>query len=297
MGTSSFALPYLKRLTMEKYNIVAVYSQPPRRAGRGKRLQDGEVVSYAKTLGIPYFCPENFENLEDVEVLKNLKADFAVVVSYGIILPKVILDAPQKACLNVHASLLPRWRGAAPIQRALLSNDEETGISVIKMELGLDTGPIIVKEKIKIGMQDNFSSLHSKLSLLGARLIINVLDNYDNCNIRSQPVHGVTYARKIEKHETKIDWNNSADEIIQKIRAFSDSPGAWFELKGERIKVFDGKFIDGKAEPGRIVDSQLTIGCRDRLFLPLILQRAGRSQMDLKTFLRGFKIEPGTKAT
>ncbi len=293
MGTSSFALPALEVLAENNLDIVCVYTQPPRRAGRGKRMQKSPVGQYALEHNLNLLYPKSFYSLSDINILKDLKPDLVLVVAYGLILPKKLLTIPKFGFFNVHASLLPRWRGAAPIQRALLSDDKKTGVSIIKLEPSLDTGPIVFESQLKIQKTDNAGSLHDKLSLIGADLTTQLFTNIENLCFTKQSAEGITYAKKVEKWETQIDWDVDAETVSRQIRAFSPSPGAWFDYSGERIKILTCQVSKGDGEPGLVMDRDFQIACRKGSIYPTFLQRSGKSTLPVEEFLRGYNAPVG----
>lgn len=295
MGTPNFSVPALKALAQSNHQICAVYSQPPRPAGRGKKLRLSDVHKEALDLGLTVHNPTSFKSDKDRTIFRKLKADIAIVVAYGLILPNQILSAPKFGCLNIHASLLPRWRGAAPIQRAIMEGDDETGVCIMKMEEGLDTGPVLSSRKIQIKENDNAKILSERLSLVGSKLIVEVLDALSEFKAYSQSAAGVTYARKIEKSETKIDWSLPAKTINRKIRALSPFPGAWTEINGERIKLLASKVINKENEPGMILDKGFSIACGQKAVEITEAQRSGKSAQKSDVFLRGFRLQKGSK--
>ena len=295
MGTPNFSVPALKALAQSNHQICAVYSQPPRPAGRGKKLRLSDVHKEALDLGLTVHNPTSFKSDKDRTIFRKLKADIAIVVAYGLILPNQILSAPKFGCLNIHASLLPRWRGAAPIQRAIMEGDDETGVCIMKMEEGLDTGPILSSRKIQIKENDNAKILSERLSLVGSKLIVEVLDALSEFKAYSQSAAGVTYARKIEKSETKIDWSLPAKTINRKIRALSPFPGAWTEINGERIKLLASKVINKENEPGMVLDKGFSIACGQEAVEITEAQRPGKSAQKSDVFLRGFRLQKGSK--
>lgn len=295
MGTPNFSVPALKALAQSNHQICAVYSQPPRPAGRGKKLRLSDVHKEALDLGLTVHNPTSFKSDKDRTIFRKLKADIAIVVAYGLILPNQILSAPKFGCLNIHASLLPRWRGAAPIQRAIMEGDDETGVCIMKMEEGLDTGPVLSSRKIQIKENDNAKILSERLSLVGSKLIVEVLDALSEFKAYSQSAAGVTYARKIEKSETKIDWSLPAKTINRKIRALSPFPGAWTEINGERIKLLASKVINKENEPGMILDKGFSIACGQKAVEITEAQRPGKSAQKSDVFLRGFRLQEGSK--
>ena len=295
MGTPKFSVPALKALDQSKHQICAVYSQPPRLAGRGKKLKLSDVHKEALDLGLNIHTPENFRSEKDQNIFKELKADIAVVVAYGLILPRQVLSSPKLGCLNIHASLLPRWRGAAPIQRAIMEGDSETGICIMKMDEGLDTGPVLSSKKIQISKNDTSKTLSERLSLVGSNLIVEVLDKLSDYKVQSQPTVGITYASKIQKSEAKIDWSLPAQTIDRKIRALSPFPGAWTEINGERVKLLASKVIDEENEPGVVIGTSFSIACGQKAVEITEAQRPGRSAQKSDVFLRGFRLKQGSK--
>ena len=293
MGTSSFALPSLAALVQSKFNVVAVYTQPPRPAGRGNKVQMSSVGVFSQKNNLKLFHPKDFANSSDVEELKKLNPDIVIVIAYGLILPKEVLLIPGRGFFNAHASLLPRWRGAAPIQRAILADDKKTGVSLIKMEPSLDTGPIVLKNCISIDRKETAGGLHEKLSLIAAKLTNELCIDIDNLNYRYQNTDGITYARKIEKSETAINWKSDARAVDRQIRAFSPYPGAWFSMKRERIKILECQVSDGRGKAGLIIDTNFQIACREGSIFPTRLQRAGKASLPINEFLRGYKVPVG----
>ena len=295
MGTPNFSVPALQALNESSHQICAVYSQPPRPAGRGKKLKLSEVHREALDMGLTVHHPENFKSEKDQIIFRNLNADVAVVVAYGLLLPKPILLSPKLGCVNIHASLLPRWRGAAPIQRAIMDGDDETGVCIMKMNEGLDTGPILSSTKIQILENDTSKVLSKRLSLEGAKLVVKVLDSFSSHSAQAQPTKGITYAKKIDKSEAKIDWSLSAETIDRKIRALSPFPGAWTEINGERVKLLASKVIDKENEPGKVLDRGFSIACGQKAVEITEAQRPGKSAQNSDVFLRGFKLQRGSK--
>jgi methionyl-tRNA formyltransferase len=292
MGTPDFAAAILAALIGAGHNIRAAYSQPPRPAGRGHRLQPSPVQTLAETHGIPVRCPTKLRDPAAQEDFAALNADAAIVAAYGLILPPAILAAPRRGCLNVHASLLPRWRGAAPVQRAILAGDGETGVTIMHMDQGLDTGPILLQEKIPIGPKTTAGELTGQLGALGARLIVAALDA--DLTPRPQPEEGAIYARKLRREEAALDWRQPAAQLERQIRAFDPFPGSHFAYNDERIRVLAADVAPGHAAPGTVLDTALTIACGEGALRPRRLQRAGRGAADTADFLRGLPIPPGT---
>jgi methionyl-tRNA formyltransferase len=294
MGTPEFAVGTLKALHAAGHEIAAVYSQPPRPAGRGKQLRPSPVQAFAQSLGIPVRTPLSLKSAEEQAAFAALKADAAVVVAYGLLLPQAILDALKLGCFNVHASLLPRWRGAAPIQRAIMAGDKETGVSIMRMEAGLDTGPICRMVRTPIQASTTSGELHDTLAALGARAMVEVLAHID-IPCTEQPDEGVTYAAKIEKAETRMDFLKSAEVLRNHVHGLSPFPGAWFEVNGSRVKVLQCEATDAVGEPGMTLDGDLLIGCGRGAIRLLTLQREGKDAMKGDGFLRGFPIPAGAR--
>src|SRR5437764_5232238 len=291
MGSPEFAVPSLNALLEAGHDVVAVYTQPPRPAGRGKGERDTAVHERADELGIEVRTPKSLRNEEEQARFRELGADLAVVAAYGLILPKPILDAPRLGCINVHASLLPRWRGAAPIQRAILAGDETGGVTLMQMDEGLDTGPMLMRHTLDI-RRKNAGQVTEEMAVLGARMVIEWLDNATPPE--PQPIAGATYANKIDKAETRIDWSRPAQEIERQVRAFAPSPGAWFEANGERIKLLEAGITHGTGKPGQVLDDRLTVACGHDAIHPLKVQRAGRTAIGAEELLRGFAVPKGT---
>jgi methionyl-tRNA formyltransferase len=292
MGTPDFAVETLKALIGAGHEIACVYSQPPRPAGRGMAERPSPVHAFAAAQRIEVRTPVSLKSPEEQARFAALNADAAVVVAYGLLLPKPILDAPRLGCFNVHASLLPRWRGAAPIQRAIMSGDAETGVTIMRMEEGLDTGPMCKVGRIAIGPMSTAQTLHDELATLGARLMVEALaDTALACE--PQPAEGVTYAKKIDKAEARIDFSRSAEEVRNHIHGLSPFPGAWFQVKGTRIKALLCEVVSGKGTSGSFIDDRLTIACGSDAVRLLKLQREGKGAMVANDFMRGFPITSG----
>lgn len=292
MGTPDFSVTVLEALHAADHEIVAVYSQPPRPAGRGKKPRPSPVQKMAETLGLPVFTPLNFKDKSDRDIFSAHKAEVAVVVAFGLILPQSLLDMPKLGCLNIHASLLPRWRGAAPIQRAIMAGDAATGVCIMQMEAGLDTGPVIARKDTPISAQDTAATLHDRLAGLGAGLIVEVLA-LDKFNAKPQPEAGVTYAAKIDKVEAKVDWTRPSPEVDRQIRGLSPFPGTWCEMNGERVKLLGSELAAGNAAPGVALDDGFTIACGEGAVRLTRLQRAGKGPMATADFARGFPLQKG----
>ena len=294
MGTPDFAVPVLDAIVAAGHQVVAAYSQPPRRAGRGKALRPSPVQQRAEALGIPVLHPMSLKGAEEQARFADWNADVAVVAAYGLILPRAILDAPRLGCLNVHGSLLPRWRGAAPVQRAILAGDSETGIGIMQMEAGLDTGPVLLRAATPIRTTETTIELHDRLSAMGAELIVEALRHLPDLQPEPQPEEGVTYASKIDKAEARIDWSRPATEVDRQIRGLSPFPGAWFDLGGTRVKVLASKLAEGEGAAGEVLDDTLRVGCGEGAVQLIRLQRAGKAAQDAQTFQRGAQIAAGT---
>ena len=291
MGSPDFAVPSLNALVEAGHEVVATYSQPPRAAGRGKADRKTAVHERAEQLGIEVRTPRTLRDEEEQARFRELDADLAVVAAYGLILPKAILEAPKGGCINVHASLLPRWRGAAPIQRAILAGDEVTGVTIMRMEEGLDTGPMLGAMITRIHRK-TAGELTEELAKLGALSLAHWLEVPTPG--KPQPQTGITYAKKVDKAETRIDWKASAEQVERQIRAFNPVPGAWFEANGERIKLLRAHIDRGTGKPGTVIDDALTIDCGYGAIRPIQVQRAGRGVMTTEELLRGFAIPQGT---
>lgn len=306
MGTPEFSVPTLTAIIGHGHEIVACYSQPPRPAGRGMEEKKSAVHETAEKFGIPVFTPTSLKSEDEQEKFTSLEADVAVVVAYGLLLPQAILDAPKQGCFNGHASALPRWRGAAPIQRAIMAGDTQTAAMVMKMDIGLDTGPIAMAENINITANMTAGELHDKLSMAGADLMIRALGaiERDQLNLKQQPDDGVTYAKKIEKAEAHIDFNKPSNEVHNHIRGLSPFPGAWCEVeitqnekpKSVRVKIIASELVEGASGTiGTAIDDKLTIACATGAVRPIRLQRAGKGAQNLDEFLRGNKVDNGAK--
>ncbi|MDW3117540.1 MAG: methionyl-tRNA formyltransferase [Roseovarius pacificus] len=295
MGTPEFSVPVLDALMSAGHEVVAVYCQPPRRAGRGKKERPTPVQARAEELGLEVRHPASLKGDAEQAAFAALEADIAVVVAYGLILPQAILDAPGRGCLNIHASLLPRWRGAAPIHRAIMAGDRETGVCIMQMEAGLDTGPVLLRKVTKIDAQETTGELHDRLSDMGAQAIVEALERLDDLTPEKQPDTGVTYAEKIDKSEARLDWTRPAAEVDAHIRGLSPFPGAWCEVNGERIKLLASTVAEGRGVPGEVLDDVLTVACGAGAVRLLRLQRAGKGAQDAETFLRGMNVPAGAR--
>jgi methionyl-tRNA formyltransferase len=291
MGSPEFAVPSLNALVEAGHEVVAVYCQPPRPAGRGKAKRKTAVHERAEQLGVPVRTPRTLRDAEEQARFAALDADLAVAAAYGLILPRPILEAPKGGCINVHASLLPRWRGAAPIQRAILAGDELSGVTIMKMDEGLDTGPMLLMRELDI-RDKNAGQVTEELAKLGACALIEWLDH--PTPPKPQPPEGATYAKKIDKAEARIDWSAPAEQTQRQVRAFAPTPGAWFEVNGERVKLLETEIVEAQGRPGEVLDEALTIAAVDGAIRPLKVQRAGRGVMTPGELLRGFAIPKGT---
>ncbi len=289
MGTPDFSVPVLDALVDAGHDIVAVYCQPPRPAGRGKKDRPSPVQVRAEALGLQVRYPVSLKGDAEQAAFAALQADVAVVVAYGLILPQAILDAPTAGCLNIHASLLPRWRGAAPIHRAIMAGDPETGVCIMQMEAGLDTGPVLLRETMEIGREETTGHLHDALSQMGARLIVKALAGLDTLTPVPQPQEGVTYAAKIDKAEARVDWSKSAAEVSQLIRGLSPFPGAWCDVAGERVKLLGARTVAGKGAPGQVLGG-FTIACGEGAVEVTQAQRAGKKAMPAAEILKGLTL-------
>ena len=289
MGTPDFSVPALDALVEAGHEVVAVYSQPPRPAGRGKKDRPSPVQTRAEALGIEVRHPKSLRTDEAQTEFAALDADIAVVVAYGLILPQPVLDAPTHGCLNIHASLLPRWRGAAPIHRAIMAGDNETGVCIMQMEAGLDTGPVLLREATPIGAEETTGDLHDRLSAMGARLIVRALAELATLTPQTQPDQGVTYAAKIDKAEARIDWTRPAPEVDRLIRGLSPFPGAWCEIDGERIKLLRSSLAEGNAAPGTHLGG-FRIACGTGAVQITEAQRQGKRAMPADEVLRGLAL-------
>lgn len=293
MGTPDFAVPALKALHAAGHEIVAVYSQPPRPAGRGKKLAPSPVQRVAEELDIEVCTPVSLKGEAEQTAFAALNLDVAIVAAYGLILPQAILDAPKMGCLNIHGSLLPRWRGAAPVQRAILAGDTETGITIMQMEAGLDTGPMLFKSTTPIDRK-TAGELTEELAETGADLMVQYLASPSDYTAQIQDDALATYAKKIEKQEARLDFSGPAEQVEQQIRAFTPVPGAFFEFENNRYKILEAQVSDVPGPTGATMDDHLLIGCGTGAIQPVVIQKAGKPAMDLKSFLNGTKIPIGT---
>ena len=289
MGTPDFSVPVLDALVNAGHDVVAVYSQPPRPAGRGKKDRPSPVQARAEVLGLPVHHPVSVRTVEAQAVFADHDADIAVVVAYGLILPQVILDMPKRGCLNIHASLLPRWRGAAPIHRAIMAGDADTGVCIMQMEAGLDTGPVLLREQTDIGVAETTGALHDRLSAMGAALVVEALERLPELTPVSQSEDGVTYAAKIDKAEARVDWNRPAADVANHICGLSPFPGAWCDVSGERVKLHVAEVVEGSGLAGFVLDG-FTIACAQGAVRITRAQRPGKKPMDAADVLRGLEL-------
>ena len=297
MGTPIFAVPILKSLYQNGYQVSVVYTQPPQKSQRGQKINKSLIQSLSETLNIKFRTPLSLKNnREEYEYLKKLDADLGIVVAYGQIIPNEILNLIKKGFINIHASLLPKWRGAAPIQRSIINLDKQTGITIMKINNKLDSGPIFNSYKIDISNNENAEIISNKLSLLGAEKILDNIDNIldDEIEFKEQNHADATYANKIEKSEGKIDWNNKAENIIGKINGLYPSPGAWFIYKGERFKILKAEISEGKGKPGIILDKYFKVACNNKSIKILEIQRQGKRPQKINEFMLGSQIKEGS---
>ena len=289
MGSPDFSVPALTALIGAGHDVACVYTQPPRPAGRGKKERPTAVHRAAEAAGIEVRHPRSLKGADEQAAFAALAAEVAVVVAYGLILPQPVLDAPARGCLNIHASLLPRWRGAAPIHRAVLAGDAETGVAIMRMEAGLDTGPVLLERRTPIGAEETTGDLHDRLAALGAEAVAEALARLDDLTPRPQPGDGATYAAKIDKAEARIDWTRPAAEVDRQIRGLSPFPGAWCEAGGERLKLLRSRVAEGDGEPGQVLDG-LRVACGTGAVEVLEAQREGRRPMTADEVTRGWEV-------
>ncbi|MBU2981751.1 methionyl-tRNA formyltransferase [Lentibacter algarum] len=295
MGSPEFSVPVLEALVAAGHEIAAVYCQPPRPAGRGKKERPTPVHARALELGFEVRHPVSLRSDEALAEFASFEAEVAVVVAYGLILPQAVLDTPTYGCLNIHASLLPRWRGAAPIHRAIMAGDAETGVCIMQMEAGLDTGPVLLREAVAIGSKETTAELHDRLAALGAGAIVKALSKIDNLTAEVQAEEGVTYAAKIDKAEARVDWSQTAEVVDRQIRGLSPFPGAWTELDGVRVKLLASRLAEGSGEAGEVINTLPYVSCGKGAVQLLRLQNAGSRAQDAEDFMRGTPLPLGTK--
>ena len=297
MGTPKFALPILKAIYESEHKILEVYTQPATKSGRGQKLNHSDIFNYAEKLNLKVRSPDTLETKEEINHIKKLKPDLVIVVAYGKILPPKILNIDKLQFINVHASLLPKWRGAAPIQRAIMNMDSESGVSIMRIIQKLDAGPVLLQERIKINQEMSYEELSKKMSEIGAKLILNSIKLIENkkANFIDQKESEATYAKKIQKKESKIDWNESAKKNIAKINALYPNPGCWFDLSNTRIKIIKAIEIEKTGEAGTILDNKMTIACSKHAIQILELKKEGKKQMLIDEYLKGNEIKIGQK--
>ncbi len=297
MGSPDFSVPALARLLEAGHEVIAVYSQPPRPAGRGHKRRLSPVHAFAESHGLAVHTPKTLKSPDEQRAFAALDADAAVVAAYGLILPKAILDAPRLGCFNVHASLLPRWRGAAPIQRAILAGDRETGVTIMQVDEGLDTGPMLLVGRTAITGDTTAEVLHDTLAAMGADLMVEALEGVASGTAAPtpQPDSGVTYAHKLDRDEGRLNWDLPAEHLERTVRALNPWPGVWFEYQGERFKVLAAQIETAEGQPGTVVDDRLSVACGTGALRPLRIQRAGKGAVDTDAFLRGYPVPPGTR--
>ena len=293
MGTPDFSVPVLEALVEAGHEVLAVYSQPPRPAGRGKKERPSPVQAKAESLGLQVRHPVSLKGAEEQAEFADLGADVAVVVAYGLILPQQVLDAPRLGCLNIHASLLPRWRGAAPIHRAIMAGDAETGVGIMQMEAGLDTGPVLLERKVQIAAEETTGELHDRLAQLGSEAIVEALEKLETLKPRAQGEEGMCYAAKIDKAEARVDWERPAVEIDRQVRGLSPFPGAWTTHQGKRLKLLRSRLAEGQGRPGEVLEG-LQIACGDGAVEIREVQREGRGRQSAEEFLRGATLDKGS---
>jgi methionyl-tRNA formyltransferase len=297
MGTPDFAAPTFLALLAAGHEVACVYTRAPRPAGRGQRERPSPIHALAAERGLAVRTPRTLKDAVEQAAFATLGLDAAVVVAYGLILPQAVLDAPRLGCLNLHASLLPRWRGAAPIARAIMAGDAETGVMAMQMEAGLDTGPILAERRVAIGADETAGELHDRLAALGAPLTVEALDGLASGRLEARPQDeaGATYAPKLDKAEARIDWRRGAAELHRLVRGLSPFPGAWFEAGGARVKALRASLVEGAGEPGAVLDDRFTVACGEGALRLTELQREGRGSLPAEAFLRGFPLGPGQR--
>ena len=294
MGTPEFSIPTLDLLIKNKFNVVATYTQPPKKSRRGQKINSSPIEVFCKKKNIKYYNPENLNSEEELKIFKKISPDIVIVVAYGKLIPKNFLNLPKFGFINIHASLLPKWRGAAPIQRAIMNGDEKIGVSIMKIEEKLDSGPILAKKEFELDKNETHGEIEKKLSLEGANLLVENLKNIENLKFVEQDHSKVIYAEKIDKNETKINWKENAKNILAHIHGLSPNPGAWFEFNNERFKVLRAIASSKNGKIGQVLDENLTIGCGSNSIQILELQRQGKKKQTTKEFLLGKKIDKGT---
>ena len=295
MGTPEFSLPTLEELIKNNFNVLTIYTQPPKKSKRGQKINPSPIEEFSRKKNLNLRNPINLNNDEEFKFFKNLSPDLVVVVAYGQIIPKNFLEIPRFGFINIHASLLPKWRGAAPIQRAIMNQDKKIGVSIMKIEEKLDSGPVLSFKEIELNQNSTYGEIEKKLSILGANLLVETLKKLsaEKIEFKKQDDGKVTYAKKIIKDETRINWNLEADKIIAHIHGLSPSPGAWFEYKGDRFKVFKATKSSLSGKPGTVMNENLNVACKSNSIQILELQKQGKKKQTVKEFLLGYKIDKG----
>ena len=295
MGTAPFSIPTLQKIITGGYELKGVYTSPSKKANRGMQISKSPVALYAEENNLELYSPKELRSPEEIKFIRDMNLDFIVVIAYGLILPEEILNLPKFGCYNLHASILPRWRGAAPIQRSMIEGDEMTGVTIMKMNKGLDTGDIVLQDKLKINISENYTELETRLSLMGADLFEKFFKDSLFKNITQKQDDTLScYAEKISKQETKIFWKEDALKIVRRINAYNPNPGAWFMWKNKRVKILKAIEVDIDAEPGKVVDDDLNIGCGNKSIRPIILKVEGKQSCSIDEFLLGNKISVGS---
>jgi methionyl-tRNA formyltransferase len=295
MGTAPFGIPTLKKISTSGHDLTGVYTSPPKKANRGMKISKSPVALYAEDNNLNVYSPKELRSPEEIKFIRDMNLDFIVVIAYGLILPEEILNLPKFGCYNLHASILPRWRGAAPIQRSMIEGDEMTGVTIMKMNKGLDTGDIVLQDKLKINISESYTELETRLSLMGADLFEKFFKDSLFKNITQKQDDTLScYAEKISKQETKIFWKEDALKIVRRINAYNPNPGAWFMWKNKRVKILKAIEVDIDAEPGKVVDDDLNIGCGNKSIRPIILKVEGKQSCSIDEFLLGNKISVGS---
>ena len=295
MGTAPFSIPTLQKIITGGYELKGVYTSPSKKANRGMQISKSPVALYAEENNLELYSPKELRSPEEIKFIRDMNLDFIVVIAYGLILPQEILNLPKFGCYNLHASILPRWRGAAPIQRSMIEGDEMTGVTIMKMNKGLDTGDIVLQDKLKINISESYTELETRLSLMGANLFEKFFKDSLFKNIMQKQDDTLScYAEKISKQETKIFWKEDALKIVRRINAYNPNPGAWFMWKNKRVKILKAIEVDIDAEPGKVVDDDLNIGCGNKSIRPIILKVEGKQSCSIDEFLLGNKISVGS---
>ena len=295
MGTAPFSIPTLHKIITGGYELKGVYTSPSKKANRGMKISKSPVALYAEENNLELYSPKELRSPEEIKFIRDMNLDFIVVIAYGLILPQEILNLPKFGCYNLHASILPRWRGAAPIQRSMIEGDEMTGVTIMKMNKGLDTGDIVLQDKLKINIAESYTELETRLSLMGADLFEKFFKDSLFKNITQKQDDTLScYAEKISKQETKIFWKEDALKIVRRINAYNPNPGAWFMWKNKRVKILKAIEVDIDAEPGKVVDDDLNIGCGNKSIRPIILKVEGKQSCSIDEFLLGNKISVGS---